>query len=56
MLPAPKPRRFLPVLLLALALFFIVREPAKAADAATSAFNGLMTVADALVTFAGGLG
>ncbi|MFD8562146.1 hypothetical protein ACFV1N_33095 [Streptosporangium canum] len=56
MLPTPKTSRFLPFLLVALALFFIVRQPEKAANVATGAMNGLMTVADALVTFAGALG
>ncbi|MGW4638024.1 hypothetical protein ACWEN6_05835 [Sphaerisporangium sp. NPDC004334] len=54
--PTPKTSRFLPLLLAALALFFIVRNPVKAADVATAAFNGLTTVADALVSFAGALG
>ncbi|MFF5111587.1 hypothetical protein [Streptosporangium sp. NPDC000509] len=56
MIPTPKPRRFLPVLLVIVALFFIVREPTHAAQFATSAFTGLMTVTDSLVTFAGALG
>ncbi|GAA4215541.1 hypothetical protein [Microbispora amethystogenes] len=55
MLPV-KPQRFLPFLFTVCALFFIVRDPVKAADAATAAFNGLLQVADALVTFASGLG
>ncbi len=55
MLPV-KPRRFLPTVLVICALFFVIREPAKAATAATTAFNGLMVVADALMTFAGNLG
>ncbi|MER5320860.1 hypothetical protein [Streptosporangium roseum] len=49
MLPTPKTRRFLPLLLMALALFFIVREPAKAATFAT-------TVVEAFTTFASHLG
>jgi hypothetical protein len=56
MLPTPKPGRFLPLLLLICAFFFIVREPAKAADVATSAMHGIGTVADALITFASNLG
>ncbi|WP_156056654.1 hypothetical protein [Streptosporangium roseum] len=56
MIPTAKPRRLLPFVVLICLVFFVVREPAKAADVATSAFNGLMTVADALVTFAGALG
>ncbi|MBG0814163.1 hypothetical protein [Planomonospora sp. ID82291] len=56
MLPTPKTRRLVPFLLTVCALFFIVRDPAKAADVATTAFNGLMTVADALAAFAGALG
>ncbi|MFF0249592.1 hypothetical protein [Streptosporangium sandarakinum] len=39
-----------------LALFFIVRQPEKAASAATSAMNGLMAMADALITFASSFG
>ncbi|MER6514901.1 hypothetical protein ABT158_49400 [Nonomuraea sp. NPDC001636] len=49
-------RRFLLYLLLGLVLVFVVRQPDKAADMATSAFNGLMTVADALASFANNLG
>ncbi|MFG1753666.1 hypothetical protein [Streptosporangium sandarakinum] len=56
MLPTVKPRRLLPFLLIAVTLFFIVREPAKAATATTAAFSGLVTVVDALATFAGNLG
>ncbi|MEV7968274.1 hypothetical protein AB0O34_20160 [Sphaerisporangium sp. NPDC088356] len=56
MVPTPKPRRFLPILLLICAFFFIVREPAKAAVAATNAMHGIGTVADALITFASNLG
>lgn len=56
MLPTPKTHRFVPFLLTVVALFFIVRDPAKAADVATATFNGLMTVADALAAFAGALG
>ncbi|MBB2909159.1 cell division protein FtsW (lipid II flippase) [Streptosporangium becharense] len=56
MLPAPKIHRFLPFLLMALALVFIVRQPDKAAAVATGAVTGLMTVTDALVTFASSLG
>ncbi|MEV4376963.1 hypothetical protein [Streptosporangium sp. NPDC049644] len=56
MIPTAKPRRLLPFVLLACLVVFVVREPAKAAVVTTNAFNGLMTVADALVTFASGLG
>ncbi|MFF3442102.1 hypothetical protein [Streptosporangium kronopolitis] len=56
MIPTPKPRRLLPVLLVIVALFFIVREPVNAAAFAMGAFNGLMTVAGQLATFAGALG
>ncbi|WP_371781711.1 hypothetical protein [Streptosporangium subroseum] len=56
MIPTPRPRRFLPFLFTALALFFIVRQPTHAAQFATSAFTGLMTVTDSLVTFASNLG
>ncbi|WP_329089355.1 hypothetical protein [Streptosporangium sp. NBC_01469] len=37
-------------------LFFVVREPVHAAEFATGAFTGLMTVTDSLVTFANALG
>ncbi|MER7209812.1 hypothetical protein ABT340_22350 [Streptosporangium sp. NPDC000239] len=50
------PRRFLFVLLGALTLFFVVREPNRAAVVTTHAFNGLMAVADAFVTFASNFG
>ncbi|MDP9847992.1 hypothetical protein [Streptosporangium lutulentum] len=56
MLPTPKTSRFVPFLLTALALFFIVREPAHAAQFATNAFTGLMTVTESLMTFASNLG
>ncbi|MET8049806.1 hypothetical protein ABZU75_19640 [Streptosporangium sp. NPDC005286] len=56
MLPTPKTSRFVPFLLTALALFFIVREPTHAAQFVTSAFAGLMAVTDSLVTFASALG
>ncbi len=56
MMPTPKPRHFLPYLLLIGAFFFIVREPAKAAVAATNAMHGVGVVADALITFASNLG
>lgn len=56
MIQTPKPRRLLPVVLVIVALFFIVREPTHAAQFATSAFTGLMTVTDSLVTFASALG
>lgn len=56
MIPTPKPRRLFPVVLVIAALFFVVREPVHAAEFATGAFNGLMTVASQLVTFAGALG
>ncbi|MEV4182458.1 hypothetical protein AB0J28_13575 [Streptosporangium canum] len=50
------PRRFLLILLAALALFFVIREPAKAAVFTTHAVNGLMAAADSLVTFASSFG
>lgn len=49
-------RRFLLYLLAGLALVFVVRQPDKAAAMVTSAFNGLMTVADSLASFANHLG
>ncbi|MFC7382813.1 hypothetical protein [Sphaerisporangium rhizosphaerae] len=56
MMPTPKPHRVLPILLVICALFFVVREPAKAAVAATNAMHGIGVVADALITFASNLG
>ncbi|GIH93920.1 hypothetical protein ACFFMN_15785 [Planobispora siamensis] len=57
MLPTPtKTGRFLPTLLLVLALIFIVRQPEKAANFATSALNGLIALADAIGTFASNFG
>ncbi|MGW3351737.1 hypothetical protein ACWDA3_51295 [Nonomuraea rubra] len=49
-------RRFLLFVLLGLLLVFVVRQPDKAADLATNAFNGLMTMADALASFASNVG
>ncbi|GAA5045499.1 hypothetical protein HNP84_002613 [Thermocatellispora tengchongensis] len=49
-------RRLLLFALLGLVLVFVVRQPERAASLATSAFNGLMTVADALATFVGNVG
>ncbi|WP_406319131.1 hypothetical protein OHA77_17655 [Streptosporangium sp. NBC_01639] len=51
-----KPLRFLLILLAVLALFFVIREPAKAAVFTTHAINGLMAAADSLMTFVGNLG
>lgn len=48
-------RKFFLFLLVALALFFIVREPDQAAKVTASAAHGLMVVADALVAFIGSL-
>ncbi|MFG1751439.1 hypothetical protein [Streptosporangium sandarakinum] len=56
MIPTPKPRRFIAVLLMALAAFYIVTQPEKAAAAVTSATHGAVKVADALMTFANALG
>ncbi|MGC5011379.1 hypothetical protein ACLQ2R_11490 [Streptosporangium sp. DT93] len=56
MIPTAKPRRLLPFAVLVCLMFFVVREPTKAADIATSTFNGLLTVTDSLVTFASALG
>ncbi|MEO3869551.1 hypothetical protein ABGB18_12030 [Nonomuraea sp. B12E4] len=49
-------RRFLLFLLAGAVLVFIVRQPDKAAVATTDAFNWLMSVVDALASFASNLG
>ncbi|GIH81185.1 hypothetical protein [Planobispora longispora] len=48
--------KFLPTLFVIGAVFFIVREPAKAAHFAAAAMDGLMKVADSLVTFLSNFG
>ncbi|MFI6907318.1 hypothetical protein ACIBKY_39090 [Nonomuraea sp. NPDC050394] len=49
-------RRFLLYVLIALVLIFIVRQPDHAATAATQLFAWLVTVIDALASFATNLG
>ncbi|MEU7004475.1 hypothetical protein [Nonomuraea sp. NPDC046570] len=60
MIPTHKPRRILlPFLFLTAALFFVIfaiKDPIRAAGSATSAFNALVTVATALMTFVSNLG
>ncbi|MEU7900288.1 hypothetical protein AB0B45_46580 [Nonomuraea sp. NPDC049152] len=56
MIPTQQSRRIMPTLLGIGALFFIVREPAKAAEFATSALDALMKIAEAIATFASHLG
>ncbi|MEU4697400.1 hypothetical protein [Nonomuraea dietziae] len=46
----------MPTLLVIGALFFIVREPAKAAAFTTGALDALMKIAEAFATFASHLG
>lgn len=46
-------RRALIVLATALALFFVIRDPAKAADLTSRAAAGLGVVAESFVTFLG---
>ncbi|MFD8527208.1 hypothetical protein ACFV0L_07320 [Streptosporangium canum] len=55
MLPISKPRRLLPIVLMVLAAFYIVKQPAQAAQALTSVMNGVATIASALSTFVGAL-
>lgn len=43
--------KFIPTLLLIGAVFFIVKQPEKAAVFATNAMNALVNVADSLATF-----
>lgn len=56
MLPTPKPRRFIPFLLIALAVFFVVRQPEKTATFTTGAMGALTTVVEAFTTFVSHLG
>ncbi|SEN80082.1 hypothetical protein [Nonomuraea pusilla] len=51
LIPTPQRSRLVPTLLVIGALFFIVREPAKAADMASNFMNGFLNVAGALATF-----
>ncbi|MEU0570868.1 hypothetical protein ABZ297_36490 [Nonomuraea sp. NPDC005983] len=51
LIPTPQRSRIVPTLLVLGALFFVVREPAKAATIASSLMDGLMNVASALATF-----
>jgi hypothetical protein len=51
LIPTPQRSRIVPTLLGLGALFFVVREPAKAATVASNAMDGLMTVISALATF-----
>lgn len=46
-------RRALVILVTALVLFFMIRDPAKAADLTTRAAAGLGVVAESFVTFLG---
>lgn len=48
--------KLIPTLLMIGAVFFIVRQPEKAATFSVGAMNGLMKVADSFATFAGHLG
>ncbi|MEU4718112.1 hypothetical protein AB0G06_00615 [Nonomuraea dietziae] len=56
MIPTQQSRRIMPTLLVIGALFFIVREPAKAAAFATGALDALLKVAEAFAAFASHLG
>ncbi|GAA2803505.1 hypothetical protein [Nonomuraea dietziae] len=56
MIQPTKASRFLPTLLAIGAVFFIVRDPVKAATVATSAMDGLLKVAESFATFASNLG
>ncbi|MFI7028395.1 hypothetical protein ACIBK1_06770 [Microbispora rosea] len=51
-----KSHRFLSLLLMGCAIFFIVREPEKAAEAAVKTMHGVGVLADAFVTFVSRLG
>ncbi|GGO67084.1 hypothetical protein [Nonomuraea cavernae] len=55
-MPALRPRRFLPTVLMILAAFFVITQPHKAAMAVNSAVDGIQTIAQALTTFSNGLG
>ncbi|HEX4812891.1 MAG TPA: hypothetical protein VFV66_09085 [Nonomuraea sp.] len=55
-MPALRPRRFLPTLLMILAAFFVITQPHKAAVAVNNAVDAIQTIAQALTTFSNGLG
>ncbi|HUR02497.1 MAG TPA: hypothetical protein VM347_08155 [Nonomuraea sp.] len=55
-MPALRPRRFLPTVLMILAAFFVITQPHKAAAAVNLAVDGIQSVTKALTTFSNGLG
>jgi hypothetical protein len=55
-MPALRPRRFLPTVLMILAAFFVVTQPHKAAVAVNVAVDAVLKIAQALTTFSNGLG
>ncbi|MFI6743696.1 hypothetical protein ACIBI9_63440 [Nonomuraea sp. NPDC050451] len=55
-MPALRPRRFVPTVLMILAAFFVVTQPHKAAVAVNTAVGAVQTIAQALIAFSNGLG
>ncbi|MEV5892890.1 hypothetical protein [Nonomuraea fuscirosea] len=55
-MPALRPRRFLPTVLMILAAFFVITQPHKAAMAVNTAVDAVQTITKALTTFGNGLG
>ncbi|WP_181448912.1 hypothetical protein [Nonomuraea aridisoli] len=55
-MPALRPRRFLPTVLMILAAFFVITQPHKAAIAVNHAVDAVQAIAKALTVFSNGLG
>lgn len=55
-MPALRPRRFLPTVLMILAAFFVITQPHKAAVAVNTAVDAVQTITKALTAFSNGLG
>ncbi|MFF4198980.1 hypothetical protein [Nonomuraea sp. NPDC001831] len=55
-MPALRPRRFLPTVLMIVAAFFVVTQPHKAAVAVNTTVDAVQKVAQALTVFSDGLG
>ncbi|GGT38300.1 hypothetical protein ACFFV7_32425 [Nonomuraea spiralis] len=55
-MPALRPRRFLPTVLMIVTAFFVVTQPHKAAAAVNTAMDAVQKIAQALTVFSDGLG
>ncbi|MFI7694258.1 hypothetical protein ACIBQ6_34705 [Nonomuraea sp. NPDC049655] len=55
-MPALRPRRFLPTVLMIIAAFFVVTQPHKAAVAVNTTVDAVQKIAQALTVFSDGLG